>query len=67
MDDHPELQAMYLTGAFYTVIIGAMIWQVLRLLSRGGLDGQGVIRLGASIFILGILCYVGYTALSLWA
>jgi hypothetical protein len=63
MDDQRE---MMFAGLFITAMIGMLAWQVLRLLSRGGLDGQGLIRLVCTVFVLGIMCYVGYTALSIW-
>lgn len=66
MDDSPETREMIFAGAFYTVMIGLMVWQVLRLLSKGGLDGLGLVRLAVSLFVLGIMGYVGYTMLSLW-
>lgn len=65
MDD-VELRNQIFAGAFYTVMIGVVVWQILRLLSRGSLDGAGAIRLASSVFVLGILCYVGYTMLSIW-
>ena len=57
---------MIMAGVFITLMIGMLVWQVLRVLSRGGLDGQGAIRLAVSVFALGIMIYVGYSALSLW-
>ena len=57
---------MIMAGVFITLMIGMLAWQVLRTLSRGGLDGQGAVRLACSVFVLGIMVYVGYTALSLW-
>jgi hypothetical protein len=57
---------MIMAGVFITLMIGMLAWQVLRVLSKGGLDGQGAIRLGVSVFALGIMVYVGYSALSLW-
>jgi hypothetical protein len=67
MDDRPELREMMFAGAFYTVMIGIMVWQILRLLGKGGLDGSGLIKLVCSLVVLGIMCYVGYTMLAMWA
>ena len=66
MDDHVEAQNMMLAGIFLTAIIGLLAWQVLRLLAKGGLDAMGLIRLVCGLFVLGIMCWVGFTALSLW-
>lgn len=66
MDDRPELREMMFAGVFMTAMIGMLAWQVLRLLSRGGLDGTGLIKLVCGLFVLGIMCWVGFTALSLW-
>lgn len=66
MDDPVALRSMILAGVFYTAMIGYGIWQVLRLLSRGAMDGVRLVQLAATLFILGILCWVGYTALMLW-
>ena len=57
---------MLMAGVFITLMIGMVAWQVLRTLSRGGLDGVGAVRLVCSLFILGIMLYVGYTAFSIW-
>ena len=57
---------MIMAGVFITLMIGMVAWQVLRTLSRGGLDGVGAVRLVCSLFILGIMLYVGYTAFSMW-
>jgi predicted PurR-regulated permease PerM len=57
---------MIMAGVFIALTIGMAAWQVLRTLSRGGLDGVGAVRLVCSLFVLGIMLYVGYTALSLW-
>ena len=65
MDDQAAKEMMF-AGAFYVVMIGLGVWQVLRLLSKGGLDGMGVFRLISTVFILGIMCYVGYTMLQMW-
>ena len=65
MDDVANRE-MLEAGVFITLMIGAAAWQVLRALSRGGLDGQGLIRLTCSLVGLGIMVYVGCTALSLW-
>ncbi len=65
MDDQAAKEMMF-AGAFYVAMIGLGIWQVLRLLSKGSLDAVGLVRLGASLFVLGIMCYVGYTMLQMW-
>jgi len=65
MDDL-ETRNMIMAGIFITAMIGMLMWQVLRVLSKGGLDGVGLIRLVCTLFVLGIMCYVGYTALSIW-
>ena len=57
---------MMMAGVFITLMIGMLAWQVLRIISRGGMDAQGVVRLVCTVFVLGIMCYVGYTALSMW-
>ena len=57
---------MIMAGVFITLMIGMLAWQVLRTISRGGLDGVGAVRLVCSVFVLGIMVYVGYSALSLW-
>jgi hypothetical protein len=57
---------MIMAGVFITLMIGMLVWQVLRTLSRGGLDGQGAVRLVVSVFVLGIMLYVGYSAFSMW-
>lgn len=57
---------MIMAGVFVTAVIGMLVWQVLRTLSRGGLDGQGAVRLVCSVFVLGIMLYVGYSAFSIW-
>lgn len=57
---------MIMAGVFITAVIGMLVWQVLRTLSRGGLDGQGAVRLVCSVFVLGIMLYVGYSAFSIW-
>ena len=68
--DEPVFRALeqFLAAAtlMFPLMIGAAAWQGLRALSRGGLDGQGVIRLTCSLIGLGIMVYVGCTALSLW-
>jgi hypothetical protein len=66
MDDRTDLHYMMLTGIFLTAMIGMLAWQVLRLLGRGGLDGLALIRLVCGLFVLGIMCWVAFTALSLW-
>ncbi|MBV9990071.1 MAG: hypothetical protein JOZ72_02155 [Alphaproteobacteria bacterium] len=65
MDDQAAREMIF-AGLFYTAMIGLGVWQVLRLLSKGSLDGVGVMRLISTVFILGIMCYVGYTMLQLW-
>lgn len=65
MDDQASREMIF-AGLFYTVLIGLGVWQVLRLLSKGSLDGLGVVRLISSVFVLGIMCYVGFTMLQLW-
>jgi hypothetical protein len=65
MDDVANRE-MLEAGACLTLMIGAAVWQVLRTLSRGGLDGMGVIKLTCNLVVLGIVVYVGYTALTLW-
>ena len=57
---------MMMAGVFITLMIGMLAWQVLRTISRGGMDAQGAVRLVCTVFVLGIMCYVGYTALTLW-
>jgi hypothetical protein len=66
MDDGSVLRNMILAGVFIAAMIGCSAWQVLRLLGKGGIDAIGVVRLAASLFVLGIMCWVGYTALALW-
>lgn len=65
MDDEAN-RNMIMAGLFLTVMIGMLAWQVLRTISRGGLDGPGAVRLVCTVFVLGIMLYVGYTALSIW-
>jgi hypothetical protein len=65
MEDNSR-RYMIEAGAFIALTIGMVAWQVLRTLSRGGLDGAGAVRLVCSLFVLGIMLYVGYTAFSLW-
>jgi len=65
MEDNANRE-MLMAGLFITLTIGLLMWQVLRTLSRGGFDAAGAIRLFCSVFVLGIMLYVGYTALSLW-
>lgn len=65
MDDDMQ-RNMIMAGVFITAMIGMLAWQVLRTLSRGGLDGVGLVRLACTTFVLGIMVYVGYSALSLW-
>ena len=66
MDGRPDFQYVMLIGIFLTAMIGMLAWQVLRLLSRGGLDAMGLIRLVCGLIVLGIMCWVGFTALSMW-
>ncbi|HEX4860506.1 MAG TPA: hypothetical protein VFV07_04670 [Rhizomicrobium sp.] len=66
MDDHSILQYTLPAGIFLVATIGMLAWQVLRLLSRGGLDAMGLIRLVCGVFVLGIMCWVGFTALQMW-
>ena len=66
MDENIANREMMMTGVFITLTICALVWQVLRTLSRGALDGTSVLRLAVSVFALGIMLYVGYTALSIW-
>ena len=65
MDDTANLEMME-AGVCITLMIGAALWQVLRALGRGGMDAAGVLRLTCSLVMLGIMVYVGYTALTLW-
>jgi hypothetical protein len=67
MDDSAVKRNMIMAGVFIALTIGMLAWQVLRTISRGGLDAAGVVRLACSVFVLGIMLYVGYTAFSLWA
>jgi hypothetical protein len=55
-----------LGGVFIALTIGAALWQVLRTLSRGGMSGVTLVRLTCNLILLGIMLYVGYTALTLW-
>ena len=66
MDDSTQLHEILPAGIFLVVVIGAMAWQVLRLIGRGGLDAMGLIRLVCGLFVLGIMCWVGFTALRMW-
>ena len=65
MDDYAN-RNMMMAGVFITLMIGMIAWQVLRAISRGVSDGPGAIRLVCSVFVLGIMLYVGYSALTLW-
>jgi hypothetical protein len=67
MDDSIELHYILPASIFLVAMIGMLAWQVLRLLSRGGLDAVGLLRLVCGLFMLGIMCWVGFTALSMWA
>ncbi len=66
MDDSTELHYILPASIFLVAMIGMLAWQVLRLLSRGGLDAMGLLRLVCGLFVLGIMCWVGVTALSMW-
>jgi len=66
MDDTVANRDMIMTGAFIALSICALVWQVLRILSRGALDGTSMLRLAVSIFALGIMLYVGHTIFSMW-
>jgi hypothetical protein len=66
MVEHLPSRDMMMAAAFIALTILMLAWQVLRAISRGGLDAIGAIRLACSIFVLGIMLYVGYTMLSLW-
>lgn len=65
MDDQANREMIF-AGLFYTAMIGLGVWQVLRLLSKGSLDAQSLVPAISSVFVLGIMCYVGYTMLQLW-
>ena len=67
MDENIANREMIMTGVVITLSIGSLMWQVLRTLSRGAMDGTSVLRLGTSVFALGIMVYVGYTIFSMWA
>ena len=67
MYDSTELHSILPASIFLVAMIGMLAWQVLRLLSRGGLDAMGLLRLVCGLFVLGIMCWVGFTALSMWA
>lgn len=66
MDDNVANREMIMTGVFIALAICALVWQVLRTLSRGALDATSVLRLAVSVFALGIMLYVGHTIFSLW-
>lgn len=66
MDEHIANREMLMTGVFIALTICALVWQVLRTLSRGALDVTSVVRLACSLFTLGIMLYVGHTIFSLW-
>ena len=59
-------RSMVMAGVFIALMIAAALWQVLRTVSRGAMDPFTVVRLAASLVILGVMLYVGYTALNLW-
>lgn len=67
MDENIANREMIMTGVVITLTIGSLMWQVLRTLSRGALDATGVLRLATTLFVLGIMVYVGYTIFSIWA
>jgi hypothetical protein len=66
MDDDYARRSMIMAGICIALMIVMALWQVLRTLSRGGLDARGLLKLTANLVLLGIMLYVGYTALSLW-
>jgi uncharacterized membrane protein YdbT with pleckstrin-like domain len=66
MDDRSVLQYTLPAGIFLVAIVGMLVWQTLRLISRGGLDALGLIRLAVNLFLLGVMCWVTATALSMW-
>jgi hypothetical protein len=66
MDDHMANREMIMTAGFIALTICALVWQVLRTLSRGALDATSVLRLAVSVFTLGIMLYVGHTIFSMW-
>ena len=59
-------RSMIMAGVVIALMIAAALWQVLRTVSRGGMDAFTVVRLAGSLVILGVMLYVGYTALNLW-
>jgi len=65
MDDVANRE-MLEAAAFMVLMIGAAAWQVMRTVSRGGLDAMGLIKLTCSLIVFGIMVYVGCTALSMW-
>jgi hypothetical protein len=65
MDDVANREMLEAAG-FMVLMIGAAAWQVMRTVSRGGLDGMGLIKLTCSLIVFGIMVYVGCTALSMW-
>ena len=65
MDDVANRE-MLEAGVCITLMIGGAMWQVLRTLGRGGLDGMGLVKLTCNLVLLGIALYVGVTALNLW-
>ena len=65
MDDVANRE-MLEAGVCITLMIGAAAWQVLRTLSRGGMDAMGMVKLTCNLILLGIMVYVGYTALTMW-
>jgi len=65
MDDVANRE-MLEAGVFIMLMIAAAAWQVMRTLSRGGFDAMGLIKLGCNLILLGIMVYVGVTALNMW-
>ena len=65
MDDVANRE-MLEAGVCLTAMIGIALWQVLRTLGSGGLNGIGMIKLTCNLVLLGIALYVGYSALTMW-
>jgi hypothetical protein len=66
MDDSIANREMIMTGVFIALAICSLVWQVLRTLSRGALDGTSLVRLAYSLFALGVMLYVAHTIFSMW-
>jgi uncharacterized membrane protein len=66
MDDGDMNRNMIMAGAFIALTICMLLWQVMRAITRGGMDPVGLVKLACSVFVLGIMLYVGYSTLSLW-